>query len=286
MDLSKIGYFFAMAETENVTKAAASCHIAQTSMSKYIASLEKEIGAALFERERNRLFLNENGREFYREMKEIEQKYSRLCESLRERSRERLAIGIVTTDYSEFELIEQFEKSSAGRQVFFTFCKEAAALDDLKSGRIDALIAPDILGLAKDDPDYEMIALDPTPVALFVSPGLKDRHKSVAELIAASALITKTGNEDYHHLCQNELQKEFGRSFDQVLVAESYPEQLLLLSLGRGFAILPLSHQSAEELCCINLPSSLYETQMLIASRKDRTKALSDLIRYIHEKKC
>ena len=40
MDLDKIGYFFKAAELGNFTKAAGECHIAQTTMSKYIHVLE------------------------------------------------------------------------------------------------------------------------------------------------------------------------------------------------------------------------------------------------------
>lgn len=42
MDIDKLYYFFAAAESESFTKAADRCHIAQTTMSKYIAQLEKE----------------------------------------------------------------------------------------------------------------------------------------------------------------------------------------------------------------------------------------------------
>lgn len=48
MDIDKLYYFFAAAESESFTKAADRCHIAQTTMSKYIAQLEKETGCTLF----------------------------------------------------------------------------------------------------------------------------------------------------------------------------------------------------------------------------------------------
>ena len=47
MDIDKLYYFFAAAESESFTKAADRCHIAQTTMSKYIAQLEKETGCRL-----------------------------------------------------------------------------------------------------------------------------------------------------------------------------------------------------------------------------------------------
>lgn len=53
MDIDKLYYFFAAAESESFTKAADRCHIAQTTMSKYIAQLEKETGCTLFLRSRS-----------------------------------------------------------------------------------------------------------------------------------------------------------------------------------------------------------------------------------------
>lgn len=42
MDINKLYYFFAAAESDSFTRAAEHCHIAQTTMSKYIAQLEEE----------------------------------------------------------------------------------------------------------------------------------------------------------------------------------------------------------------------------------------------------
>lgn len=44
MDLAKIQYFLEAARLNNFTEAARKCHIAQTTMTKYISQLEKETG--------------------------------------------------------------------------------------------------------------------------------------------------------------------------------------------------------------------------------------------------
>lgn len=71
MDIDKLYYFFAAAESESFTKAADRCHIAQTTMSKYIAQLEKETSCTLFLRSRSRLSLTKEGRQFYEGMKKF-----------------------------------------------------------------------------------------------------------------------------------------------------------------------------------------------------------------------
>lgn len=69
MDLNKIHYFFRAAELQNFTKAAQACHIAQTTMSKYIAVLEHELGVSLFVRNHKTAVLTPQGERYYKEMK-------------------------------------------------------------------------------------------------------------------------------------------------------------------------------------------------------------------------
>lgn len=72
MDINKLYYFFAAAESDSFTRAAEHCHIAQTTMSKYIAQLEEETGCTLFLRSKSGLTLTEEGKRFYEGMKEID----------------------------------------------------------------------------------------------------------------------------------------------------------------------------------------------------------------------
>lgn len=61
MDLAKIQYFLEAARLNNFTEAARKCHIAQTTMTKYISQLEKELGCCLFCREHRGVSLTAEG---------------------------------------------------------------------------------------------------------------------------------------------------------------------------------------------------------------------------------
>lgn len=65
MDIKKLNYFIAAADTGNFSKAADSYGIAQTTMSKYIAGLEEEFDCALFVRTNKGCELTEHGRLLY-----------------------------------------------------------------------------------------------------------------------------------------------------------------------------------------------------------------------------
>jgi LysR family transcriptional activator of glutamate synthase operon len=62
VDLVELRWFVTLAETEHVTEAAARLHVAQPTLSRGLARLEREIGLPLFDRRRRRLRLNRYGR--------------------------------------------------------------------------------------------------------------------------------------------------------------------------------------------------------------------------------
>ena len=71
MNLSQLRYFITAAQLENVTRAAELLHVSQSSLSKNISALEKELGVALFDRNGKNLHLNSAGERFLESSKKI-----------------------------------------------------------------------------------------------------------------------------------------------------------------------------------------------------------------------
>lgn len=71
LDLQQLRYFVAVAETENVGRAAELLHISQSPLSRQVQQLEDRLGLVLFARERKRLRLTAAGREFLDEARAL-----------------------------------------------------------------------------------------------------------------------------------------------------------------------------------------------------------------------
>lgn len=64
MELTHLEYFRTIAKYESITIASEKLYLTQSSLSKTLARLEKELGCTLFNRTKGRIFLNDNGRIF------------------------------------------------------------------------------------------------------------------------------------------------------------------------------------------------------------------------------
>lgn len=64
MDLSQLQYFQTVARFENISQAATVLHISQPALSRAISRLENEVGARLFERDGNKIRLNQAGKAY------------------------------------------------------------------------------------------------------------------------------------------------------------------------------------------------------------------------------
>ncbi|WP_245489523.1 MULTISPECIES: LysR family transcriptional regulator [unclassified Mesorhizobium] len=98
LDLRQIRYFVAVAEAGNVGRAAEQLHISQSPLSRQIIQLEEQLGVTLFERAKQRVHLNAEGRAFLAEARALLANAARLEElgrSLASGATGSLAIGYV-----------------------------------------------------------------------------------------------------------------------------------------------------------------------------------------------
>src|SRR6266581_1271197 len=74
MELRHLRYFVAVAETENVSRAALKLHVSQPALSRQIRDLEDELGFLLRERSAKAVRLTDAGRTFLTEARAVLQR--------------------------------------------------------------------------------------------------------------------------------------------------------------------------------------------------------------------
>lgn len=111
MDLQKLVYFHCVAEHLNFSIAAEKCHIAQTAMSRSIASLEDELGFKLFDRSYHKVSLTPAGRYFLSETTGIIQKFYSVQERARGISRDNRQLLYIGFGAYERRLMVEHVKS-------------------------------------------------------------------------------------------------------------------------------------------------------------------------------
>ena len=97
MELRHLRYFVAVAEEENVSRAAAKLHVSQPGISRQLHDLEDEIGFSLFERRGKTVRLTVAGKIFFSEARDILQRTADAVEKARAglASRAEINVGFI-----------------------------------------------------------------------------------------------------------------------------------------------------------------------------------------------
>ena len=125
MNLNHLQYFRVLAQSEHYTHAANELNITQPSLSHAIASLEKELGIYLFEKQGRNIKLTKYGRIFYeyveRGLKEIDMGEKRICD-LASVHNGRIDLGFIYTLGSHYvpHLIRDFLSIEDNRNISFS----------------------------------------------------------------------------------------------------------------------------------------------------------------------
>lgn len=284
MNLDKIQYFFKAAELENFSHAAENCHIAQTTMSKFIADLEEELGVKLFIRIAKNVRLTETGKLFYYGMQDIWKSYNELLDKLDPTEDVKTVnIGMITRDYAEFPILRSFEKNRSYK-LRFRYEQEEMMIRSFLDGGLDALICPDFMEITPPSQCRNLGRknLSVSKEVLVYAKELEPIYGSAAAVIRAVPLITKTEQKHFHRNCGEKLRRQFGAEPYQVQVVKEFHQQVLLVNMGKGFAIVPENPAFVcESNCVYPLPEEFDEITQIVYDLDNEKLALQEMIHYI-----
>lgn len=284
MDISKLDLFFAAANSEIFTQAAEKCNVAQTTMSKYIAQLEDELGVKLFYRTTRECSLTEAGHTFYNGAKELKKDYDDLTRQLMQVAEDELKIGVYG-EFFDLSILSMFSKSHPEIELKVSFGGRTDLYDQLKRRKIHAVLIPNILvSEALRDHSMRYVNVLSGDTYIYCSQEAMNEYGSIEEVIRNLPMITKSREPRYHDYCRNILNQTFGVSFDGVTVVESIAKQHLLTELSQGFAImLEQEAEDAEGLYGYSLQGVFNETLQLYYTIKHVPQSLRTFITYINQ---
>lgn len=146
MDFRKLESFFTIANTGKFVDAADKLFISQSSLSKQMSQLERELGVKLFKKTRSGIELTQAGRDFYGYVRKALPEYQHEVAHLQQYKREStfvLSMGALplTEEYGFAECFASYWVRNTSVQIKFYERNQNDLLDKLKRNKIDIALA-------------------------------------------------------------------------------------------------------------------------------------------------
>jgi len=247
MELRHLRYFVAVAEAENVSRAALKLHVSQPALSRQIRDLEDELGFRLLERSAKSVRLTEAGRTFLAESQAVLQRADEAVKAARvvaSGQREELNVGYAPMPTVSFlpPALRAFHKHFAGVRVRLHDLSPEEMLAGLHAGRLQLAFLvrptrPMLRGL-----QFEEFARDHMRLAVGRDHLLARLRSISVKEIKSQSLVAYSRKEypEYHAY----LGALFGSAKPHPPIVEECNDGVSLvtaLETGRGVAILPQS---------------------------------------------
>lgn len=292
MDLKQLRYFCAVAETEHVSRAAESLHLAQPALSQQIRALERELNVELFRRLGRGVELTEAGRIFWRECESIFQHISAATLLVQETGRGesgRIAVGL--TDTATFAApVMNALKAAQDRwpRVEFSFVHAVSTdlYDAVLEHRVDiAFVRSPMIDDA--NLDSHVFLSEQLYAAMPSGHPLADRGSISIEELARHALILPVARNSQRGADFMRVLGATGQHFRIVQQTPEYVTALNLVIAGFGLTIVPhvLTNLRNDVLVYRKIASRpKLKTEILLVSRKNEASmVVHNILRFIKD---
>lgn len=249
MTFEQLDCLIAAAEEPTFFDAAESLHITQSSLSKQIMKLEKELGIKLLDRSRRKAVLTEAGEEFYKEALALHRQYRRMLgkmQNYKDTLENEIRIGTlpILMQYHLDQRIKAFSETHSDIHIVLDEAEEELLLKRLDENTYDFIISREQLvkngryqykPLAED----ELVAVLPSGHPIAASYAACARPLSLTELSNEHFILMHPYTSVYQQ-CMEELQK---RNMDIRVIRTARAESILsAVSIGEGVSLIPKSN--------------------------------------------
>jgi len=254
MELRHLKYFVAVAEEENVTRAALKLHVSQPALSRQVRDLEEELGFSLLERGANSMRLTEGGRAFLVEARAILQRADAAVKTARaiaSGNSGELHIGYAPSLTARIlpPALRLFQAEKPGVRVIWHDQSTEEMFSGLRENQLHLAFLVQPTRTAMKGLHFQELALDPVRLALAPSHPLAEKRSVTTTEAVQHPLITYSRKEypEYHELLKRVFRSEGGK----VRIIEEHDSVTSLISAveaGNGIAVAP------ESITCISGP--------------------------------
>jgi DNA-binding transcriptional LysR family regulator len=263
MELRHLRYFVAVAEEENVSRAALKLHVSQPGISRQIHDLEDEIGFPLFERSGKSVRLSAAGRIFLVEARDVLQRIVDAVKKARSGLAARAEINVGYAPSGTVEILPRALRTFMG-----TFPGVRVILHDMSVEEMLPLVLQKRLDIALTVPPRKLprglvmteLARYETCVAIGLKhPLVKSKSVSLAQMAQEPIVVyTRKDYPEYH----KQLERIFATIGRQPRIGSEHDGVTSLLAAvaaGQGFALVPscVSGMAGPRLKLLKLRSQL-----------------------------
>jgi DNA-binding transcriptional LysR family regulator len=245
MELRHLRYFVAVAEAENITRAAAGLHVAQPAVSRQIQDLEEELGVALLERRAKSVHLTEPGRIFLDEARAVLQRADEAVAAAQAAAggrRGELRVGYAPSLTVEIlpRALRRFQAELPGVRVVLHDLSTEEMCAGVHDGSLDLALRVAPRGEKLHDLTFEELARFPICVAVTPKHPLASRRSVTLQKVAAEPLVTYSrGDYPEYHEALAATFASIGKTPHIVEEHDSVTSLIAAVESGRGLALVP-----------------------------------------------
>ena len=247
MDLRHLRYFVAVAEEQNVTRAAARLHVSQPPLSRQIRDLEAELGVELFRRTPRSLTLTEPGRLFLGEARAVLQRADDAVMAVQvaaKRERRELRLGYAPSLTVELlpRALQLFELATPGVRVSLHDLSTEECEERLLSGKLDLALTVRPSAARRRDLAFEKLVDYPLYAAVSTSHPLARKRALPIAQFARERLVAYSREQYPEYLgLLKALFRRHGFEPDPAEECDSATSLIAAVEAGRGIALVPSS---------------------------------------------